>query len=132
MARILVVDDDKDMCHLISEILQEESYEVNISYNGEDALSKIKENSYDLVILDYKLFGISGIGVLEKARQVKPLIKVIMISAFGNDSTKAKAKELGAFDFIDKPFSIIEFLRRIKNVLKNKYPGTQFEYQVNF
>jgi len=46
----------KDMCHLISEILQEESYEVNISYNGEDALSKIKENSYDLVILDYKSF----------------------------------------------------------------------------
>jgi len=67
MARILVVDDYKDMCQLISEILQEESYEVNISYDGEDALSKIKENSYDLVILDYKLFGISGLVVLEKA-----------------------------------------------------------------
>jgi len=117
MARILVVDDDKDMCHLISEILREESYEVNISYNGEDALSKIKENSYDLVILDYKLFGISGIGVLEKARQVKPLIKVIMISAFGNDSTKAKAKELGAFDFIDKPFDIKRFIQTVQDIL---------------
>jgi len=116
MARILVVDDDKDMCQLISEILQEESYEVNISYDGEDALSKIKENSYDLVILDYKLFGISGLVVLEKARQVRPFLKVIMISAFGDDSTKAKAKELGACDFIDKPFNIIEFLQRIKDV----------------
>jgi len=120
MARILVVDDDKDMCHLISEILQEESYEVNISYNGEDALSKIKENSYDLVILDYKLFGISGLGVLEKARQIKPLIKVIMISAFGNDSTKAKARELGAFDFIDKPFDIKRFIQAVQDILIKK------------
>jgi len=119
MARILVVDDDKDICQLISEILQEETYEVNISYNGEDALSKIKENSYDLVILDYKLFGISGLVVLEKARQARPFLKVIMISAFGDDSTKVKAKELGACDFIDKPFNIIEFLQRIKNVIEN-------------
>ena len=120
MARILVVDDDKDMCQLISEILQEESCEVNISYNGEDALSKIKENSYDLVILDYKLFGISGLVVLEKARQIKPLIKVIMISAFGNDSTKAKARELGAFDFIDKPFDIKRFIQAVQDILIKK------------
>jgi len=117
MARILVVDDDKDMCLLISEILQEESYEVNISYNGEDALSKIKENSYDLVILDYKLFGISGLVVLKKARQVKPSIKVIMISAFGDDSTKAMARELGAFDFIDKPFDIKRFIQAVQDIL---------------
>ena len=120
MARIIIVDDDKDMCQLISEILREESYEVNISYNGEDALSKIKENSYDLVILDYKLFGISGLGVLEKARQIKPLIKVIMISAFGNDSTKAKARELGAFDFIDKPFDIKRFIQAVQDILIKK------------
>jgi DNA-binding NtrC family response regulator len=120
MARILVVDDDKDMCQLISEILQEESCEVNISYNGEDALSKIKENSYDLVILDYKLFGISGLVVLEKARQVKPSIKVIMISAFGDDSTKAKARELGAFDFIDKPFDIKRFIQAVQDILIKK------------
>ena len=120
MARILVVDDDKDMCQLISEILQEESCEVNISYNGEDALSKIKENSYDLVILDYKLFGISGLVALEKARQIKPLIKVIMISAFGNDSTKAKARELGAFDFIDKPFDIKRFIQAVQDILIKK------------
>ena len=120
MARIIIVDDDKDMCQLISEILQEESCEVNISYNGEDALSKIKENSYDLVILDYKLFGISGLVVLEKARQIKPLIKVIMISAFGNDSTKAKARELGAFDFIDKPFDIKRFIQAVQDILIKK------------
>jgi len=105
------------MCQLISEILQEESCEVNISYNGEDALSKIKENSYDLVILDYKLFGISGLVVLKKACQVKPSIKVIMISAFGDDSTKAMARELGAFDFIDKPFDIKRFIQAVQDIL---------------
>jgi len=120
MARIIIVDDDKDMCQLISEILREESYEVNISYNGEDALSKIKENSYDLVILDYKLIGISGLVVLEKARQVRPFTKVIMISAYGNDYTKAKARELGAFDFIDKPFDIEILTQKVKDILIKK------------
>ncbi len=120
MAKILIVDDDKDMSQLLAEILGGESYEVNISYTGEEALAKIKENSYDLVILDYKLLGISGLVVLEKAHQVKPLMKVIMISAFGDDSTKARAEELGVCDFIDKPFNLIEFLQRIKEILENK------------
>ena len=120
MIKILVIDNDKDMCQLISEILQEEMYEVDISYNGEDALLKIKKNSYDLLILDYKLFGISGLTVLEKVRQIKPLIKVIMISAFGSDSTKAKARELGAGDFIDKPFDIKRLTRIVKDILTKK------------
>ena len=120
MIKILVIDNDKDMCQLFSEILQEEMYEVDISYNGEDALLKIKKNSYDLLILDYKLFGISGLTVLEKVRQIKPLIKVIMISAFGSDSTKAKARELGAGDFIDKPFDIKRFVQAVQDILTRK------------
>ncbi len=120
MIKILVIDNDKDMCQLISEILQEEMYEVDISYNGEDALLKIKKNSYDLLILDYKLFGISGLTVLEKVRQIKPLIKVIMISAFGDKSIKARARELGVSDFLDKPFDIKRLTRRVKDILTKK------------
>ena len=120
MTKILVVDDDKDMCQLISEILQGEMYEVDISYSGENALLKIKKYSYDLLILDYKLIGISGLVVLEKARQVRPFTKVIMISAYGNDYTKAKARELGAFDFIDKPFDIEILTQKVKDILIKK------------
>jgi len=122
MAKILVVDNNLDMCQIISDILKEGGYTVNISYNGEDALRKIKKDHYDLIVLDYRLGGISGLVVLEKALQIIPSLKIIMISAFGSDSTKAKARELGAFDFIDKPFDIKILIRRVQDILAKKTP----------
>ncbi|MBE3093459.1 MAG: response regulator [Actinobacteria bacterium] len=120
MAKILVVDDDLDMCEIISDILKEEGYSVNSSYNGEDALMKIKKNHYDLIVLDYKLNEMSGLMVLEKSLQMIPSLKVIMISAFGDDSTKSKARELGAFDFIDKPFDLKRFVQAVQDILTRK------------
>ena len=117
MAKILVVDDDLDICQIISDILKEEGYSIDSSFSGEDALRKIKKDHYDLIVLDYRLGGISGLVVLEKALQIMPLLKVIMISAFGSDSTKAKARELGAVDFIDKPFDIKRFVRAVQDIL---------------
>lgn len=118
MAKILVVDDDLDMCQIISDILKEEGHSVHNSYNGEDALMKIKKNSYDLMVLDYKLNEISGLIVLEKALQMNPLLKAIMISAFGDTSVKARARELGVSDFLDKPFDIKRFVQIVKDILK--------------
>ena len=120
MAKILVVDDNLDMCQIISDILKERGHTVNISINGEEALRKIKKNHYDLIVLDYKLNGISGLVVLEKALQMIPSLKIIMISAFGSDSTKAKARELGVCDFIDKPFNIKRFVQAVQDVLTEK------------
>lgn len=120
MAKILVVDDDLDMCQIISDILKEEGYIVNSSYNGEDALMKIKKNHYDLIVLDYKLNEMSGLMVLEKALQMIPLLQVMMISGFGNKSVKARARELGAIDFLDKPFDIKRLTRRVKDILTKK------------
>ena len=120
MAKILVVDDDLDMCQIISDILKEEGYSVNSSYNGEDALIKIKKNHYDLIVLDYKLNEMSGLMVLKKALQMLPSLKIIMISAFGSDSTKTKARELGAFDFIDKPFDIKILIQSVQDILTRK------------
>ena len=120
MAKILVVDDDLDMCQIISDILKEEGYSINSSYNGKDALMKIEKNHYGLIILDYKLDEISGLMVLEKALQMRPSLKVIMISAFGDDSTKAKARELGAADFIDKPFDIKILTQSVQDILTKK------------
>ena len=117
MAKILVVDNNLDMCQIISDILKEGGHTVNISYNGEDALRKIKKDHYDLIVLDYRLGGISGLVVLEKALKMIPSLKVIMISAFGSDSTKAKARELGAGDFIDKPFDIKMLAQSVQDIL---------------
>lgn len=120
MAKILVVDDDLDMCQIISDILKEKGYSVNSSYKGKDAVMKIKKNHYDLIILDYKLNEMSGLMVLEKALQMRPSLKVMMISAFGNKSIKARARELGVSDFLDKPFDIKRFVQAVQDILTKK------------
>ena len=120
MAKILVVDDDLDICQIISDILKEEGYSVNSSNTGEDALIKIKKDHYDLMVLDYKLNGISGLVVLEKALQMRPSLQVMMISAFGDKSVKTRAGELGVGDFLDKPFDIKRLIRTVQDLLTKK------------
>ena len=122
MNRVLVVDDNRDLGKLTSEILKERGFRVNIAFDGVSALAKIKQESYDLMILDYRLPGISGLTVLEKTQQIRPNLKTIMISAFGNESTKARAKELGAYAFLDKPFNIDGLVKVVKKTL-NKGKG---------
>jgi DNA-binding response OmpR family regulator len=81
---------------------------------------KIKKNHYDLIVLDYKLNEMSGLMVLEKALQMIPSLQVMMISAFGNKSIKARARELGAIDFLDKPFDIKRFIQVVQDILTRK------------
>jgi len=116
-AKILVVDNDKDMCWLIASILREEGYSVDNAYDGESAFLKINQHNYEILVLDYKLSGLSGLSILEKARQINPSNETIMISAFGNESVRAKAKELGAYAFLDKPFNIDRLKKTVKKAL---------------
>ena len=120
MATILIVDDDTDMCQVISDILKEDSYLVDRVHNGESAIEKLKRKKYDLMILDYKLPGISGLEVLEEANKTRTKLKIIMISAYGNEYVKAKAKGLGAVNFLDKPFEIKKLVLNVKNLLANR------------
>jgi len=120
MVKMLVVDNDRDMCRVISDVFREEGFEVNSAHKGEDALEKLKRQPYDLIISDYKLSGISGLTVLEKVKHIRPQTQVIMISAFIDTSTKARAKELGAYDFIDKPFNINRLVKVVKKALKRR------------
>jgi len=120
MFRILIVDDDRDICEIISNFLKEEGYTVNVAYDGESALRRIKTERYDLMILEYNLPGIAGLQVLEEVLQIKPSLAAIVISAFGNGSVRSKAKELGAYDFLDKPFDINELLKDCKLALGKK------------
>lgn len=116
-AKILVVDNDKDMCWLIASILREEGYSVDNAYDGESALLKINQHHYEILVLDYKLSGLSGLSILEKSRQINLFNETIMISAFGNQSVRAKAKELGAYAFLDKPFNIDRLKKTVKKAL---------------
>jgi len=120
---VLVVDDNKDLGMLTSEMLVERGFRVNIAFDGVSALAKIKQEPYDLMILDYRLSGISGLIVLKKTQQIRPNLRTIMISAFGDDSTRAKARELGAYAFLDKPFNIDGLVKVVKKTLKKGKGG---------
>lgn len=116
-AKILVVDNDKDMCWLIASILREEGYSVDNAYDGESAFLKINQHNYEILVLDYKLSGLSGLSILERVNQINPSNETIMISAFGNQAVRTKAKELGAYAFLDKPFNIDRLKKMVKKAL---------------
>lgn len=115
--RILVVDDDIDLCDLIHQILLDEGYEVAQAYEGETALQKLSNGNFNLIIIDNKLKGMYGIEVLEKAKIIKPRMKSMMISAYGTPATKSQAKKLGVLEFIDKPFEISKLVDSVKKFL---------------
>jgi DNA-binding NtrC family response regulator len=129
MKNVLVVDDDKDLCDLICEIVKEEGFNVCKAYNGFIALEKMDKCNFDLLIIDNRLTGLSGISVVERTNKSKPLLKTIMISAFGNSNTKNLALALGVSHFIDKPFDIKQLIQTIKDTLscdKSLIPGFIF------
>jgi len=123
MDQVLVVDDNRDLGELTSEILEERGFRVNIAFDGVSALAKIKQEPYDLMILDYKLPRMSGLTVLERTLRIRPNLKTIMISAFGDNPIRVRAKELGAYAFLDKPFNIDGLVKVVKKTLKKGKEG---------
>ena len=117
--RILVVDDDPVINKLIRDILHEEGWEISSARDGEEAIRMVHENSPDLIILDLMMPKIDG---LEVCRHVTALfrIPIIMISGQCDTDTKVKCLNMGAEDFITKPFSVEELVHRVKTVLQNK------------
>jgi len=118
MSEVLIVDDNKDICWLISYFLKEEGYEIDIACDGSTALEKIRDKRYDIIILDYKLYEINGLTVLEKIRDIRPSSKVIMISAYGDKSTRKRAEELEVLDFLEKPLDMKKLVKVIKKGMK--------------
>ena len=112
-----MVDDERDICRIISSILKEEGYRINKAYTGGQAIKKIKEKDYNLMILDYKLPDINGIRVVEEVRLTNPTLKVIMISAYGNPLTKSMAKNLVVYRFLEKPFDLNRLVKVVKGAL---------------
>ena len=118
--KILIIDDEIHIVELIKFNLETSGYEVDIAYDGLDGYLKIKENIPHLVLLDWMLPNISGIDMLKKIRSEKSLsdIPVIMLTAKNMESDKIEGLELGADDYITKPFSIKELLARVSSVLR--------------
>lgn len=126
MKRILVVEDEQMLAKIIDIKLQEEEFEVEHAYDGQEAFEKLKGNTtFDLVLLDVLLPKMSGFEVLEKLKEEKGAIpKTIIFSNFAQQSDIQKAHELGAIDYIVKAaFSPAEILSKIKAVFASQASG---------
>ena len=115
--KILIVDDDENIAELISLYLTKECFETRIVYDGESALQEMNSFSPDLILLDLMLPGIDGYQVCREVRQ-KSQTPIIMLSAKGEVFDKVLGLELGADDYLEKPFDTKELIARVKAVLR--------------
>ena len=118
MIKILIVEDEPNMRLGLKDNLEFEGYNVEISEDGEDALYKIGNNEYNLVLLDVMLPKKSGFDVCKSVRKDGNKVPIILLTAKGEEIDKVLGLELGADDYVTKPFSLRELLARIKAVLR--------------
>jgi len=116
-ARILVVDDEREIRRCLELSLEEKGYTVLAAESGEKALDLLKQGSADVAIVDLLLPGIDGIELTQKIRE-RSTLPIIILSAIGDDKKKVEALETGADDYVTKPFSIEEVVARIRSVLR--------------
>ncbi|MCB0654904.1 MAG: response regulator transcription factor [Saprospiraceae bacterium] len=118
MIKILVTDDEPAMRQGLADNLEFEGYQVQTAANGTEALTKLTAEHFDLLILDVMMPEISGFDVCRKLRQQKNDIPVILLTAKGEEIDRVLGLELGADDYISKPFSLRELMARVKAILR--------------
>ncbi|MDY0537794.1 response regulator [Pasteurella multocida] len=128
MPKILLVDDDVELIELLAELLTLEGFEIDMANNGLQALQKL-DLSYDLVLLDIMMPVLNGVETLKKIRQ-EFSVPVIMLTARGDDIDRILGLELGADDYIPKPFNDRELVARIKAILCRTQPAATLNTEV--
>jgi DNA-binding response OmpR family regulator len=118
MTKILVVDDEQNMRTGLKDNLEFEGYEVDTANDGEQGLKKILDNSYSLIILDVMMPKKSGFDVCKEVRKAGFTTPIILLTAKGEEIDKVVGLEIGADDYVTKPFSLRELLARVKAILR--------------
>lgn len=120
MAKILVVDDERDICKALSILLSKEGYSVKEAYNGEEALELVKREAFDLIMTDIKMEKMDGFALLREAQKISPETPVIMMTAFASVGSAVEAMRAGAADYITKPFINDEIRLTVKRIIEGK------------
>lgn len=118
MTKILIVEDEPNMRLGLKDNLEFEGFDVEIAEDGKDGLTKILENNYDLVIMDVMMPNMSGFDVCRNVRKFGVTTPIILLTAKGEEIDKVLGLELGADDYVTKPFSLRELLARVKAILR--------------
>ncbi len=124
MKKVLVVDDEKLIVKGIRFSLEQEDMEVDVAYDGEEALEKAKSNLYDIILLDVMLPKLSGFEVCQQIREFSQ-VPILMLTAKGDDMDKILGLDNGADDYITKPFNILEVKARMKAIMRRSTPKTE-------
>ncbi len=118
--KVLLVDDEEEFVKTLAERIEMRNLGSDIAYNGEQALKVVKDEVPDVMILDLKMPGIDGMEVLRRVKKAYPDVQVIMLTGHGSDKDENEARQLGAYDYLQKPADIDKIVSTIKNAYKNK------------
>ena len=129
--RILVVEDEKDLNNIITKHLKKNNFSVDSVFNGEEALEYLDYGTYDLIILDIMLPKVNGYEVIKKLRENKNEIAILMLTARDSIEDKIKGLDLGADDYLIKPFDFGELLARIRALVRRKYGNTSNTMEID-
>jgi two-component system response regulator CpxR len=119
---VLIVDDDRELCELVAELLGEEGFRVEASNKSEEGLARALSGEHALVILDVMMPGMNGFEVLRRLRAEGSTIHVLMLTARGEDIDRIVGLEIGADDYLPKPFNPRELVARVNAVLRRARP----------
>jgi putative nucleotidyltransferase with HDIG domain len=115
--KILVVDDEPKICHLIKELLKREGYKTDTSLSGIEALQMMKNYNYQMLLTDLKMPGIDGLELIRRAKRENPEIRTIMVTGYATVETAVQSLRHGVDDYITKPFNIFELRKAVKRTL---------------
>ena len=116
--KILLVEDDKDISHLVKLHLEDEGYSVDVVSDGSVGLARAQEKDYDLVVLDLMLPGVDGLEICRRLRGEPDYVPILMLTAKASEIDRIVGLELGADDYLTKPFSVRELVARVKAIFR--------------
>ena len=123
MRKLLIIEDNKNLSNAVKIYMSEKEYLIEQSFDGDEGLEKITKNNYDLIILDIMLPGVDGWDILQMNKEMKQ-IPVLVLTAKGEEYNRLKGYELGADDYVQKPFSLKELEAKIKAIIR-RYKGDE-------
>lgn len=134
MYKILIVDDEKDIVDLISYNMEKEGFSAVKAYDGEAALHSVKKQNPDLIILDLMMPKMNGLDVCRAVRRNPQTagVPIIMLTAKGEEIDKIIGLEVGADDYVTKPFSVKELIARVRSILRRLKDGAQYTEKEEF
>ena len=118
--KILIVDDEPDICKALRYLLEMEGYAITCAYNGEEALTVLKTESFDMILTDLKMGKTDGMKVLEKVKETIPDTPVVIMTAFGSIESAVEAMKRGATDYVVKPFLNEEIKLTVRRIIEQK------------